>query len=99
MPGVQRPNVGFRQLRTSHRISSVLLSAKSRLMHRSKRCARYATHYSITSSASASSVGGMSRPSAFAVLRLITIGVPSPNLFDCVAGNAPDFSVLRTLPT
>jgi hypothetical protein len=28
--------------------------------------------YSITSSARASSVGGMSRPSAFAVLRLIT---------------------------
>ena len=36
-------------------------------MHRSKQ-----HHYSITSSARASSVGGISRPSALAVLRLIT---------------------------
>ena len=36
-------------------------------MHRSKQ-----HHYSITSSARASTVGGTSRPSAFAVLRLMT---------------------------
>jgi hypothetical protein len=36
-------------------------------MHRSKQ-----HHYSITSSARASSDGGISRPSAFAVVRLMT---------------------------
>src|SRR6266478_9418754 len=41
--------------------------ARKRHMHRSKR-----HHYSITSSAMASTLGGTSRPSAFAVLRLMT---------------------------
>ena len=41
-------------------------------MHRNNRGARVAMYYSITSSARASSIGGTSRPSAFAVLRLIT---------------------------
>jgi hypothetical protein len=35
-------------------------------------CREQAAFHSITSSASASSVGGISRPSAFAVLRLMT---------------------------
>jgi hypothetical protein len=39
--------------------------------------------YSITSSASASDVGGTSRPSALAVLRLIT----NSNLVDCELGD------------
>jgi hypothetical protein len=43
-------------------------------MHRSKRHL-----YSITSSARASNEGGTSRPSAFAVLRLMAIS----NLFGC----------------
>src|SRR5258707_13457925 len=42
-------------------------NAKSRLMHRNK-------HYSITSSARASSVGGIVSPSCFAVLMLTTSG-------------------------
>src|SRR6266404_9595467 len=42
-------------------------NAKSRLMHRNK-------HYSITSSARASSVGGIVSPSSFAVLMLTVSG-------------------------
>ena len=44
-------------------------------------------HYSITSSAKASSDGGTLRPSAFAVLRLIT----KPNLFDSTTGRSAGF--------
>src|SRR5262249_13302917 len=40
--------------------------------------------YSITSSATVSSTGGISRPSAFAVFRLIT----SSNLVGCSTGNS-----------
>ena len=47
--------------------------------------------HSITSSARASSVGGTSRPSAFAVLRLMT----SSNLVDCTTGRSAGFSPLR----
>src|SRR5215468_10684225 len=50
--------------------------------------------HSITSSASASSVGGMSRPSAFAVLRLIT----NSNLVDCIIGSSAGVSPLRMRP-
>ena len=50
--------------------------------------------YSITSSARASSVGGTSRPSAFAVLRLIT----SSNLVGCCTGKSAGFAPLRILP-
>jgi hypothetical protein len=65
------------------------LSAKSGLMHRSKTAS-----YSITSSARASSVGGISRRSAFAVLRLIT----NSNLIDCTTGSSAGFSPLRMRP-
>jgi hypothetical protein len=51
--------------------------------------------YSITSSARASSVGGTSRPSAFAVLRLMT----SSNLVGCITGKSAGLSPLRILPT
>ena len=43
-------------------------------MHCNKRCAPVAMIYSITSSARASSIGGMSRPSAFAVTKLNSQG-------------------------
>ena len=62
--------------------------ASNGLMRRSK-----ASH-SITSSASASSVGGISRPSAFAVFRLMT----NSNLVDCMTGRSASFSPLRTRP-
>ena len=50
--------------------------------------------HSITSSARASSVGGISRPSAFAVFRLIT----SSNLVDCRTGRSAGFSPFRMRP-
>ena len=50
--------------------------------------------HSITSSARASSVGGTSRPSALAVLRLMT----SSNLVDCKTGRSAGFAPLRIWP-
>jgi hypothetical protein len=50
--------------------------------------------FQITSSASASSVGGISRLSAFAVLILIT----SSNLLACITGRSEGFSPLRMRP-
>ena len=47
--------------------------------------------HSITSSARASRVGGTSRPSALAVLRLMT----NSNLVDCMTGRSAGFSPLR----
>src|SRR5262249_41941303 len=48
-------------------------------------------HHSITSSATASSVGGISTPNAFAVARLMT----SSNLVPSSTGRSPGFSPLR----
>src|SRR5262249_30078126 len=50
--------------------------------------------HSITSSARASKVGGISRPSARAVCRLIT----NSNLVGCTTGKPPGFAALRILP-
>src|SRR6516165_6864608 len=54
-----------------------------------------APFHSITSSASASSVGGISTPNAFAVARLMT----SSNLAPTSTGRSPGFSPLRIRPT
>src|SRR5262249_3595585 len=54
-----------------------------------------AASHSITSSARASSVGGISRPSAFAVLRLIT----SSSLVGFCTGRSAGFSPLRMRST
>src|SRR5262249_16615612 len=51
--------------------------------------------HSITSSARAMSVGGISRPRARAVLRLIT----NSNLVDCWTGRSDGFAPLRILST
>src|SRR6516225_5612975 len=51
--------------------------------------------HSITSSARASSVGGTSRPSALAVLRLIT----SSNRVGCTTGSSAGLAPLRILST
>src|SRR5262249_52768362 len=59
-----------------------------------EQCDELAPFHSITSSARASSVGGTSRPSAFAVLRLIT----SSNLVDCTTGRSAGFAPLRMRP-
>jgi hypothetical protein len=51
--------------------------------------------HSITSSAVASSEGGMVRPIAFAVLRLIT----NSNFVGCSTGRSPGFAPLKILST
>src|SRR5262249_23593199 len=51
--------------------------------------------HSITSSARERSVGGISMPSTFAVLRLMT----SLNFVGCWTGKSPGFSPLRMRPT
>jgi hypothetical protein len=51
-------------------------------------------HYSITSSAVASNVGGTVRPSILAVSALIT----SSNLLDCTTGRSPGLEPLRMRP-
>ena len=76
-------------VRTPERHSHFVPKHINGLMHRSE-----IYRYSITSSARASSVGGMSRPSALAVLRLIT----NSNLVDCTTGRSPGFSPLRIRP-
>jgi uncharacterized membrane protein len=54
------------------------------LMHRNK-----SEHYSITSSARASNVGGMAMPSALAVLRLTTSQKPVGNSIGRLPGAVP----------
>ena len=54
-----------------------------------------AAPYSITSSASATSLSGTLRPSVLAVLRLMTIS----NMAACVTGRSDGFSPLRMRPT
>ena len=71
------------------RRTELTLCAISGLMHRSKQC-----RYSITSSVSASSCAGTSRPSVLAVLRLIT----NSNLVDRMTGRSAGFSPLRIRP-
>ena len=53
-----------------------------------------ATRYWITSSAVANSVSGMVRPSALAVLRLMT----NSNLVGCRTGRSAGLAPLRILP-
>src|SRR5262249_52560414 len=60
----------------------------------SKQPDERAALHSITSSARASSLSGIWRPSALAVLRLIT----NANLMDCITGRSAGFSPLRIRP-
>src|SRR5262245_45866289 len=53
-----------------------------------------AAHHSITSSAQALSVGGISRPTVRAVGRLVN----KSNLVDCITGRSLGLSPLRILP-
>src|SRR5262249_42713827 len=59
-----------------------------------KKCDELAPFHSMTSLASARSIGGMLRPSAFAVLRLMI----SSSLVASWTGSSPGFSPLRTRP-
>src|SRR5262245_44220679 len=72
------------------RCTGRLGGANSGPMHRSKRRA-----YSITSSARASRDGGAVRPSALAVLRLMT----SSNFVGCSTGKLAGLAPLRILST
>ena len=58
-------------------------------------CSAAKIHYSITSSARASSVGGISSPSALAVIMLMT----RSNLVGCSTGMSPGFAPRRILST
>src|SRR5206468_595561 len=62
---------------------------------RDELAASHLRAHSITSSAVDSSVSGTSRPSALAVLRLIT----SPYLVGCCTGRSPGFSPFRMRST
>ena len=81
--------VGFRQLRTCRRTRPGQLCATSGC----EQCSK-AAPYSITSSASASKVGGKSRPSARAVVRLTV----NSNLLARWIGRSAGFSPLRIRP-
>src|SRR5262249_16034666 len=61
---------------------------------RDERAALHLGANSITSSARASSVGGMSRPSALAVLRLTA----NSNFVGSITGRSPGYSPLRMRP-
>src|SRR5262249_58900806 len=62
--------------------------------HACEQADELAAFHSITSSASTSRVGEMSRPSILAVLRLIT----NSNLVGCKTGSSAGFSPFRTRP-
>jgi hypothetical protein len=81
--------VSFHQQRTCRRICSGPLCAMSRHM----RCSKFAA-YSITSSARANRVAGISTPSVLAVCRLMT----NSNLVGSWTGISAGFSPLRMRP-
>ena len=77
--------------KTGHRATGPQCPLRAISDH-SRRSKRHA--HSITSSASASSLSGISRPSDLAVLRLIT----NSNLSDRTTGRSAGFSPLRIRP-
>src|SRR5262245_16907369 len=82
-------------LATQHSLPSGRYSLLGPDFHRLDRASFAWRTHSITSSASASSVGGISRPSDFAVLRLITRSY----LVGACTGRSPGFSPLRMRST
>ena len=74
--------------------SFATISANCELLRCNKSRAGVAIIYSITSSASASIVGGISRPRSLVVLRLMT----NSNLMDCMTGKSAGFAPWRILP-
>src|SRR6266540_6351077 len=79
---------------TQHSLPSGRYSLLGPDLHRLDRTSFAWRTHSITSSAIASSVGGISRPSVLAVLRLGT----NSNLVDCMTGRSAEFSPLRIRP-
>src|SRR6266699_700533 len=80
---------------TQHSLPSGRYSLLGPDFHRLDRTSFSWRTHSITSSASARSLGGISRPSALAVLRLIR----NSNLVGCSTGNSPGLPPLRIRPT
>src|SRR5712664_3968310 len=80
---------------TQHSLPSGRYSLLGPDFHRLDRTSFAWRTYSITSSARASSVGGTSRPSAWAVIRLMT----KSNLVGCSTGMSPGFAPRRILST
>src|SRR5262245_57193530 len=82
--------------KTDYRHCGLLRPCRNRPRHRcaAEQCDELAAFHSITSSASASSMGGRSSPSAFADLRLIT----SSNLLAWITGRSAGFSPRRIRP-
>src|SRR3954454_24424333 len=79
---------------TQHSLPSGRYSLLGPDFHRLDRTSFAWRTHSITSSAMAISVGGISRPSAFAVFRLMA----NSNLVDCITGRSTGFSPLRIRP-
>jgi hypothetical protein len=77
----------------------ILITSAQRLLQQNlpdpDSCSAANSPYSITASARASSVGGISKTSAFAVFKLMT----SSNLVGCKTGKSPGRSPLRIRPT
>src|SRR6266516_2650328 len=80
---------------TQHSLPSGRYSLLGRDFHRLDRASFAWRTHSITSSARASSIGGTSRPSALAVLRLIT----NSNLVGCSTGRSAGLAPLKILST
>src|SRR3954464_13239848 len=80
---------------TQHSLPSGRYSLLGPDFHRQDRTSFAWRTHSITSSASASNVGGTSSPRERAVLRLIT----NSNLVGCTTGSSAGFAPLRTRPT
>src|SRR5262249_46693568 len=78
----------------AHRQTSLAVSPRFELAPTCLAAFIRSPRHSITSSARTSSVGGTSRPTAFAVLTLMT----SWNFVDCITGKSADFSPLRVRP-
>src|SRR5262249_30873391 len=94
-PEGECPRIWRRRTHTQYPRWSLLRARRERPRCRAaEQHDELATLHSITSSASASSVGGISRPSAFAVFRLMT----NSNLVACITGRSAGFSPLRTRP-
>ena len=85
---VEKPNHRHRRLLRARR-------ERPRRRRAAEQRDELAPLHSITSSAIASSVGGISTPNAFAVARLMT----SSNLVPSSTGRSPGFSPLRIRPT
>src|SRR4051812_6465477 len=80
---------------TQHSLPSGRYSLLGPDFHRLDRTSFAWRTHSITSSLSASSVGGIARPSDLAVLRLIT----SSNLVGCSTGKSPGFAPFKMRST